>query len=380
MIINLKNYKIFFGKITRIKNFFIEIKDYSGKIQIYCKKKFNLGDIILSYGKLKKTKKKIFFLFSLYTKLIIKNLKINYKKLYIKEIFTIKNFLFNYLKKFSFIFVNSTNFCKNKSNSYSNNFKTYSFCKKKFIYLKISPEFYIKKIISNNYNRIFDITKCYRNEGTSNIHNFEFNMLEYYSSDFTFNKSIFFLEKLIKNTFCSINYYFLELFGLKFSFFMLFKKVYLLEILFLYFLKNNFFFIHSKDNLFLFINFIGIKSVKNYFKSDVYFKIFNEKILQKIVFPVFLINFPRKSSPLSKISNLNINYCNRFELFMLGIEISNGFEELNDYFIQKNNLLKKNKDFLLDLKNCLYNMNGVGVGFDRLSLILLKIKHIKKIV
>ncbi|BCG49357.1 amino acid--tRNA ligase-related protein [Candidatus Carsonella ruddii] len=380
MIINLKNYKIFFGKITRIKNSFIEIKDYSGKIQIYCKKKFSLGDIIMFYGKLKKTKKKFFFLIPFYIKLVIKNLKICCKKLYIKETFSVKNFLFNYLKKFSFIFLNSTNFCKNKSNSYSNNFKTYSFCKKKFIYLKISPEFYIKKIISNNYNRVFDITKCYRNEGTSNIHNFEFNMLEYYSSNFTFYKSIFFLEKLIKNIFYSANYYFLELFKIRLSFFILFKKIYLLEILLIYFLKNNFFFVHSINSLFLFVNFIGIKTIKNYFKSDIYFKIFNKKILQKIIFPIFLINFPRKSSPLTKILNLNINYCNRFELFMLGIEISNGFEELNDYFIQKNNLFKKNKDFLIDIKNCLYNMNGVGVGVDRLILILLKIKHIKKII
>ncbi|AQU89552.1 amino acid--tRNA ligase-related protein [Candidatus Carsonella ruddii] len=380
MIINFKNFKIFYGKVNRIKKPFIELKDYSGVIQIYSNFKFLIGDIIIVYGKVKKTKKKIFFIIPFYIKLIVKNLSF-YKKdnLFIKINFCVINFLNNYFKKFMFININSSNFCKNKSHSYSNIFKTYNFCKKKFFYLKISPEFYIKKILSNNYNRIFDITKCYRNEGCSNIHHFEFNMLEYYSSNFNFKKSLFFVEKIIKNLFLITSFFLIEIYNIFFNQNILFKKISLLEIIFIYFKKKNFFF-KKKKFFFYFSYYKGIRNIKNYYLSDILFKIFDEKIKKKLIFPIFIKFFPIKSSPLTKNIITNLNFSKRFELFIAGIEISNGFDELNDYQIQKKNLFKKNKDFLIKLKNCLYNTNGVGIGIDRLIMILFKIKNIKNIL
>ncbi|MGP4128196.1 MAG: amino acid--tRNA ligase-related protein [Candidatus Carsonella ruddii] len=378
MVINFKNYKIIYGKIERVKIPFIEIKDYSGKIQIYSKKKFFIGDIIIIYGKIKKTKKKIFYILPFYIKLIVKNLKFSNEITFLKKNFCVFNFFINYFKKFMFIFANSSNFCKNKSSSNSNIFKTYSFCKKKFFYLKISPEFYIKKILSNNYNRIFDITKCYRNEGCSNIHFFEFNMIEYYSSDMNFKNSIFFLEKMIKNLFLSMNKFYLEIYKFKFFNNIFFKKKLIIEIILIYFKKKNFFF--KKKFFFIFSIFKNINIIKNFSLSNIFFKIFDEKIKKKMYFPFYIIFFPRKNSPLTRIFNLNINFLKRFELYISNIEVANGFEELNDYYIQKKNLLKKNKDFLLRLKNCLSYITGVGIGIDRLSMILYKIKHIKKIL
>ncbi|MGK2931095.1 MAG: amino acid--tRNA ligase-related protein [Candidatus Carsonella ruddii] len=380
MIINFKNYKILYGKIIRIKKPFFEIEDYSGRIQIYCKIKFNLGDIILVFGKIKKTKKKIFFIFPYFIKLILKKIdKFKNNNLYLKEKFCLFIFLSNYLKKFMFIKANSNNLYKNKTNLNSNIFKTYCFYKKKFYYLKTSPEFIIKKILSNNYNRIFDITKCYRNEGLSNIHNFEFNMIEYYSYNFTFKNSIFFLEKMLKNSFLSFNIFFFELFNINFKVNLFFKKKSLIELLYIYFKKINLFF--NKKNFFFFYSYcIGICFVKNFFLSSFLFKIFNIKIEKKIIFPTFILNYPRKNSSLTKINFLNIKFSKRYELFIAGIEISNGYEELNDYYIQKNNLYKKNKDFLIKLKNCIYNTNGVGIGIDRLFILIIKKKYIKNII
>ncbi|ATX33367.1 hypothetical protein CUN91_00145 [Candidatus Carsonella ruddii] len=380
MIINFKKFKIIYGKVNRIKKPFIELKDYSGIIQIYSNEKFSIGDILIVYGKIKKTKKKIIFIIPFFIKLVVKTLSFHKSNNFlIKKKFCVINFLNNYFKKFMFININSSNFCKNKSNSYSNIFKTYNFCKKKFFYLKISPEFYIKKILSNNYNRLFDITKCYRNEGCSNIHYFEFNMLEYYSSNFNFKDSLFFVEKILKNLFLITNYYFIEIFNLIFNYNLFFKKISLLEIIFIYFKKKKFFLINKKK-FFLFCYYKGINNIKNYFLSDILFKIFDDKIKKKLIFPIFIKFFPTKSSPLTKNIITNLNYSKRFELFISGIEISNGFDELNDYYIQKKNLFKKNKDFLIKLKNCLYNTNGVGVGIDRIIMILFKIKHIKKIL
>ncbi|AFP83985.1 amino acid--tRNA ligase-related protein [Candidatus Carsonella ruddii] len=376
MIINFKNYKIIYGKVIRIKEPFLEIKDYSGKIQIYSKKKFFLGDIILVYGKIKKTKKKSYYILPFFIKLIIKNLNYINSNYYFKKNFCIYNFFNNYFKKFMFIFANSNNICKYKSNSNSNIFKTYIFCKKKFFFLKISPEFYIKKILSNNYNRIFDITKCYRNEGCSNIHYFEFNMLEYYSLNFNFKNSIFFLEKIIKNLFLCMNKFNVEIYNFIFNINTLFKKISLIEIIYIFFLKKKFLF---KKKFFFIYCLFKCYNLKNYFLSNIFFKIFDKKIKKKKYFPYFLLFFPRNNSPLTKIFNLNINFLKRFELYISNIEISNGFEELNDYFLQKKNLYKKNKDFLLKLKNGFNYTNGVGIGIDRISMILYKIKHIKKI-
>ncbi|MFI4913390.1 MAG: amino acid--tRNA ligase-related protein [Candidatus Carsonella ruddii] len=380
MIINFKNYKIIYGKIIRIKKPFFEIKDYSGKIQIYCKNKFSLGDIILIFGKIKKTKKKIFFILPYFVKLILKKInKFKDNNLYLKEKFCLINFINNYLKKFMFINANSNNLCKNKTNLNSNIFKTYCFYKKKFYYLKTSPEFIIKKLLTNNYNRIFDITKCYRNEGFSNIHNFEFNMIEYYSYNFNFKNSIFFLEKILKNSFLSFNNFFFELFNISFKINLFFKKKSLIEFLYIYFKKQKIF-IFIKKSFFFYSHYIGVIYIKNFFLSSFLFKIFNIKIEKKIIFPTFVFNYPRKNSLLTKINILNIKFSKRYELFISGIEISNGYEELNDYYIQKNNLFKKNKNFLIKLKNCLYNTNGVGIGIDRFFMLIMKKKNIKNII
>ncbi|AFP84345.1 amino acid--tRNA ligase-related protein [Candidatus Carsonella ruddii] len=379
MIINYKKYRFFYSKIIRIKNPFIEIEDFTGKIQIYSKNKVKLGDIIFSYCKIKKTKNKIFYYYPFFIKIFIKCISYKKKNFLKKKIFSIKNFIYNYLNFFMFLNIDTNNLCSKKNSSNSNNFKTFNFCKKKFFYLKISPELNIKKILSCNYNNIYELNYCFRNEGKSNIHCFEFLMLEYYSSNLTFKNSIFFLEFFIKNIFLAHSFFYFFVYKINFSIKHFFKKKSIIELLFLMFKKKKIKFFKNINLLFFFLILKNIKILKNFSVSSLIFKIFDNIIIKNYYLPIFVKLFTKKNSLLSKPNFLNLKFVNRFELYISSIEISNGFDELNDYFLQKENFKKKNKDFLVYIKNGLQNYNGVGIGIFRILMIMYKIKNIKHI-
>ncbi|BAF35149.1 lysyl-tRNA synthetase [Candidatus Carsonella ruddii PV] len=380
MIINCKKYKFFCSKITRVKYPFIEIEDFSGKIQIYNKTKVKLGDIITSFCKIKKTKKKVYYYFPFFIKVIVKCI-FNVKKQFFfkKKIFSIKNLIFNFLNFFMFLNVNTDNLCPKKFNSISNNFKTFNFYKKKFFYLKISPELSIKKILSCNYNNIYELSNCFRNEGVSNIHNFEFLMLEYYSSNFSFRNSISFLELFIKNIFLIHSIFFFNIYKIIFSIKQFFKKKSIIELLCLVAKKKNIKFLKNTNLLFYFLIKKNIKILKSFFLSSLIFKLFDNIIIKNYNLPIFVKSYTTKNSLLSKPNFLNFKFAKRFELYISSIEISNGFNELNDYFLQKINFNKKNKDFLSYIKKGLQNFNGVGIGINRLLMLMYKIKNIKYI-
>lgn len=140
-----------------------------------------------------------------------------------------------------------------------------------------------------------------------------------------------------------------------------------------------------KDIIILFKK-LNIKVNKNfiYNKSNIILKIFEKKCQNTCIQPTFIIDYPKDISPLTKNINNNNKLVERFELFICGYEIANSYTELNDPYEQFKRLKKSNflidKDFINALKIGMPPTTGVGIGIDRLIMILTNSLAIQDII
>ena len=244
-------------------------------------------------------------------------------------------------------------------------------------YLQTSPEFAMKIILSDLKKSIYQITKAFRADQSSQFHNFEFTMLEYYRVDFC--------EFLLMD---EID----ELLTKLFSFSKAKKISY--QNAFLEYLDLDPFalsFLELKNQKQYFKNFVG-----NFFDKDellnYLFAIYIEPNIAKNN-PVFVYDFPATQASLAKISSKNPKMARRFELYYKGVELANGFNELLDpneqlqRFVLDNQKRKKlNKqelkidpNFINALKKGLPNSSGVAIGLDRLFMLVADLKSIQEL-
>ncbi|MGX7576993.1 amino acid--tRNA ligase-related protein [Candidatus Vidania fulgoroideorum] len=391
-----KNYYLI-GRITQLRKFkriiFLIISNIDGFLQTFSKdkdiikKKFNLGDLIYIKGVKKKTKsgeksvyiKKIKILKKSKIKLPNKYLNINrefsYRNRYIDLAINSKSKK-TFLNRFKFIknirlFMYKNNFIEvetpvinsNYEGGDSKPFETFHNYKKKKNFLRISPELSLKKLITGGFEKIFEIGKNFRNEGLSNKHNPEFSMIEFYRLGVNYKNMMKFTEKLIKYSFNKTLKK--EFFKKKFKILSIkdaIKKYSKIEIDF----NNKSFFLKN------------IKP-KNLDIENIIYQYFDEKISKKINEPTFIINHPLFFSPLAK-KKKGTSSTERFELYINGMEIANGFSELTSYREQKRRLIHIDKDYIKALKFGLPPCSGVGIGLDRLVMILTNNKSIKDVI
>ncbi|QJC33662.1 elongation factor P--(R)-beta-lysine ligase [Enterobacteriaceae endosymbiont of Donacia provostii] len=262
---------------------------------------------------------------------------------------------------------------------FNTNFINYGKIKK--LFLITSPEYHMKRILASNINKsIYQICHSFRNEELGKYHNPEFTMLEWYHKDY--NLSQLMLE---------VNKFFMT-FGFKKP------KKYSYKNIFLKYLKINPFKTKYKKILSL-IKDIGFiyQNYKNFNSKiiDDYVQIlFNLYIVPKLGYkkPVIIYHFPATQKTTETI-NKKTYLANRFEIFFKGVELGNGFHELNNFIEQKkrfhqdnNNrklmgLSSKKIDYLF-LKAIKYgnipDCSGMAIGLDRFIMFLLKKKSIHK--
>ena len=250
-------------------------------------------------------------------------------------------------------------------------------------FLSSSPEFEMKKFFHSKVERFFQITKSFRNGEIDEIHLPEFNMLEWYKNNSDYKDAMKDTENLILSLIKKPVYFqnkkinFTKSF-LKFSVNELFQKHLNIDL-------DQF---QNKDDLREKALSLGFSQIKTHFSWDtIFFILLLEKIepwLAKRNKPIFLYDYPKQIASLAK-NNLNHpNFVERFELYIAGIEICNGYSELLDLkehykrYDQINTLRLKNKNTalpfpeeLVDFCNLgLSNVSGVALGMDRLIMIL----------
>ena len=252
------------------------------------------------------------------------------------------------------------------------------------LYLRIAPELYLKRLVVGGFEKVYEINRNFRNEGLSTKHNPEFTMLEFYTAYEDYEFQMDFVEALIKHL--------SNLEQSKRSF-KKFKRVSFDEAL----TKNTS--LNKKDlddidSLRKFAKSLKIENFKTFSIGKLKAEIFESEVEDKLSEPTFIYKYPLEISPLSRKSKGDEGYVDRFELFIDGKEIANGFSELNDPEDQlerfKMQMEDKEKgdeeamemdlDYIEALEYGLAPCAGVGIGLDRLVMLLTGIDSIRDVI
>ncbi len=285
-------------------------------------------------------------------------------------------------------------------------FKTYYRTLNRDFFLRISDELYLKRLICGGLNKVYEISKDFRNEGQDRLHNPEFTQLELYEAykDYTDMKTLVeeLFSNLAKNLFGTnkITYqgldidltppwktltYFdaikeytgYDLYNADYEY--LKKTAQSLEID----IDESPLVMGSKKNL-----------EESYIRDKLIDKIFGDRVMPKIEQPTFIIDYPKSISPLAKEKNDNPDLVERFEPAIAGIEIGNAFSELNDPLEQEKRFKEQmsmreggdkeaqilDEDFLKAIAVGMPPTGGLGLGIDRICMIFTNSKSIKDVI
>jgi len=252
------------------------------------------------------------------------------------------------------------------------------------LYLRIAPELYLKRLVVGGFEKVYEINRNFRNEGLSTKHNPEFTMLEFYTAYQDYEFQMDFVEALI-----------MHLSNLEQSkrSFKKFKRASFDDAL----TQNTS--LNKKDlddidSLRKFAQSLKIENSKTLSKGKLKAEIFESEVEDKLSEPTFIYKYPLEISPLSRKSEGDEDYVDRFELFIDGKEIANGFSELNDPEDQlerfKMQMEDKEKgdeeamemdlDYIEALEYGLAPCAGVGIGLDRLVMLLTGIDSIRDVI
>jgi len=413
------------------KTIFGNIQDRSGKIQIYIKKDnideesfknftkfFDVGDIIWVKGSIFKTKlgettikvDQIFLLSKCLHPLPEKyhglvDVEQRYRQRYLdlisnpesrtrfKKRSKIIQSVRNFLVEKDFVEVETPALNSIAGGATARPFVTHHNAYDIDLFLRIAPELYLKRLVVGGFERVFEIGKNFRNEGVSTKHNPEFTMLEFYMAHGDYNDGIDLTEqivqKAVQENFDSLD---VEFGDKKISFKTPFKRLTVEESLIEIgeFLKDK---ISEEniDSLFKEKN-IPVKSQASY--GEKLFFLFEEFVEDKIVDPTFIIGYPVEVAPLAKRDPENPEVTARFELFVSGMELANGYTELNDPYDQASRFRQQEKakqagdeeaqnydqDYIDALEYGLPPTVGVGIGIDRFVMLLTNTTSIKDVI
>ncbi|MDT7868335.1 MAG: lysine--tRNA ligase [Candidatus Pacebacteria bacterium] len=438
---NLKSKKNFWlcGRIMAFRDHgkivFIDLKDFSGRVQIILKREetdgyenfvkiADIGDFFGFYGSpfLPSSKEK-----SLLAKkwvLLSKSLK-NFPKEYYKvrdeellvrnpylktifydeekETFYYRFRLLEELRKIlwerDFIEVETPILQTHYGGALARPFITYLEALKEKLYLRIAPELYLKKMIVGGFEKIFEIGKNFRNEGIDREHNPEFTMMELYFAYQDREGLMKFTEEILKELVKRYNKMRgkkgleIEYQGKKINLAKKWKVFKYVELL-----KERTGLDYFKNTLEDFLKLAEKEKIefnpKIITKGKIVDEIFKKLIRPTLIEPTFLIDHPKDISPLAKSHPENNQLTLRFQLYLFGFEIANAFAELNDPLDQKERFLKEveelkkgnleahpyDETFIEALEYGMPPTAGLGIGLDRLFTILLDKKSIKDVI
>lgn len=262
------------------------------------------------------------------------------------------------------------------------------------LYLRIAPELYLKRLVVGGFERVFEINRCFRNEGISTRHNPEFTTVEWYCAYKDYHWMMDMIENMLKQIAleaCGT----LELpFGTHtVDFSKPFARISMEDAVIKY---SNFSGKElSEDAMNSIIKEHAIEVAnKNASWGEKLVALFEKFVEPNLVQPTFIIDYPIEISPLSKRDSKNSSMAARFELFIVGMEFSNGFNELNDPFDQAQRFLDQTKareagdveahhydaDYVHALEYGLPPTVGAAIGIDRLAMLLTNTTSIKDVI
>ncbi|KKU86707.1 MAG: lysine--tRNA ligase [Candidatus Wildermuthbacteria bacterium RIFCSPHIGHO2_01_FULL_47_27] len=265
-------------------------------------------------------------------------------------------------------------------------FKTFLNALKMDLYLRIAPELYLKRLLVGGFEKTYEIGRCFRNEGMDWSHNPDFTMLELYwaykDRDFLMEFVEDFISEVVKKI---KNGEEVSLQGQSISFGRPWQKATFRELVKKYCDVD----VESAKDAALRkkVKELKIRVGKEADRVALLDELYKKMVLQKLIQPTFVLDHPVEMAILAKAKEDNPKYADRFQLVVGGIELVNGFSELNDPLEQRRRFEKsrmaperKDEDFLEALEYGMPPSAGLGMGIDRLVMLLTDAHSVREVI
>ena len=404
------------------KSSFSKIKDGTGEIQIFLSsselspetydqfKTLDVGDIIWVKGPLFKTKTDELTINVMELELLTKSLRplpekyhgltdteIRYRQRYLdlimsqdsQDVFKIRSKIIskmrNYLSDRKILEVETPMMHPIPGGAVARPFITHHNALDRDFYLRIAPELYLKRLVIGGFDRIFEINRCFRNEGVSTQHNPEFTMLELYMAYCSAEDIMDLLEDMIFQIALEIKgsdtvrYQ-----GNDYDVSKPFQRVTLEDSVLAHNPNLDVDLLRDKDYLTKVCADLGIEVKQGQGSGKLLLEIFEKTVEGNLAQPTFITDYPKEVSPLSRGNDEDPWLVDRFEFFVAGRELANGFQELNDPDEQAERFnlqvqqresgdeeaMVYDEDYIQALEYGLPPTAGLGVGIDRLVMFL----------
>jgi lysyl-tRNA synthetase class 2 len=420
------------GRVMSMRNsgMFIDIYDVTGKIQIYSSIEDNphqlifdnldIGDFIEVLGNVKRTKRGEISICSKRIKMIAKALlplpekhhglvdvETRYRQRYVDLISNelsrttllqrsrIISNCRKILEEKGFLEVETPMLHPIAGGAIAKPFVTFHNALDSNFYLRIAPELYLKRLIVGGLSEnIFEINRCFRNEGISTRHNPEFTTLELYKAYADYQDMIDITEAIVKDACQKLhNTEIIEFGETTLNFEGKWRRVSMIDLV-----KEktgiDFLTIHTDAEAQEKARSIGVKIKGNEPWGKIVEMIFGEKAEKDLIQPTHVTDIPADISPLSKEREDDPRLTERFETYINGWEIANGFSELNNPMVQHDRFAAQvnskeagddeahsmDHDFINALKYAMPPTGGLGIGLDRLCMLLTNSPSIREVI
>jgi len=263
------------------------------------------------------------------------------------------------------------------------------------MYLRIAPELYLKRLVVGGFDRVFEINRNFRNEGVSVRHNPEFTMMEFYAAYTDYKWIMDFTEQVIRQA--AIDAHgsaVLTYGGRELDLSKPFQRLTIVEAIDKYAPGYTPEQLNSMDFLKEELLKFGVKPFATAGLGALQLALFEETAEALLWEPTFIIDYPVEVSPLARASDTREGITERFELFMVGREIANGFSELNDPEDQAARFLSQvaakdagdeeamyfDADYIRALEYGMPPAGGCGIGIDRLMMLITDSPNIRDVL
>ena len=401
---------------------FAHLKDISGQIQLYVKrdnlpegvyaefKKWDLGDIVGASGRMFRTQKGELSILVDDLRLITKSLRplpekwhgltdveARYRQRYLdlimnddtRNIFRARTRCVDFIRDF----LNQRGYLEGETpmmhaipgGATARPFVTHHNALEMDLYLRIAPELYLKRLVVGGFERVFEINRNFRNEGLSTRHNPEFTMLEFYQAYADYEDLIVLTETMLRELAQAITGgTTLTYQGAAYDFGQAFQRMTVIEAVLAHNSDVSLADLSTDSGARAVAERLGIALQPSYGRGKVLIEIFEKTAESKLEGPIFITEYPAEVSPLARRNDNDPFVTDRFEFFVAGREIANGFSELNDPDDQAerfraqvdalaggdNEAMHYDADYIEALEHGIPPAAGEGIGIDRLVMLL----------
>ncbi len=423
------------GRLMLMRQFgkaiFFHLQDESGRLQGYIQKQevgeeayslfkqLDLGDILGLQGRLFRTKTNELTInvqdYVLLTKAIqplpekyhgLTDVELRYRRRYldlmvnpeVREVFRRRSRIIKFLRDFmeerGFLEVETPMMQPIPGGATARPFETYHNVLAMPLYLRIAPELYLKRLLVGGFQRVYEINRNFRNEGISTQHNPEFTMMEFYQAYARYDDLMNFIEEMGSALATAVlGSTRLTYQGEEIDLTPPWRRLEMAEALTVVGgIPPEV--VQDRDALvqLALAHGVTLRPGEGYGRAMA--KLFDLKVEPQLIQPTFITGFPIEISPLSRRNEADPEKADRFELFIAGREMANGFSELNDPEDQRQRFLKQvaaraagneeahfmDEDFVLALEYGMPPAAGAGIGIDRLVMLLTDSPSIRDVI